>query len=70
MMDTRYAESTVERPAYQIKCCYCHYLFTPEPIIKRNGKRRTAYIECPRCGNGIERPARRYDYKKAVPVNG
>ena len=49
----------------EIRCRYCHNRFVPEPIITVNGKRRRAYIECPRCGNVIERPVRWYDMKKA-----
>ena len=49
----------------EIRCRFCHYRFVPEPIIKVNGKRRRTYIECPRCGNGIERPVRWYDVQRA-----
>lgn len=53
-----------------VKCRYCRYVFKPEPVITKNGKRRRAYIECPRCGNGIERPARWYDFRKVVTSHG
>lgn len=48
----------------EIKCRYCHYMFTPEPVVVRDGKKFRKYIECPRCGNGLEYKLRRSDAKK------
>lgn len=47
----------------EIICMYCRHRFTPEPVIRRQGKKKRTYIECPRCGNGFEREFRRYDAK-------
>ena len=60
----QYAQ-TVSKPQGEIKCKYCRYRFVPEPVVNRKGKRKTAYIECPRCGNGLERPVRWYDIPNA-----
>ena len=64
----------MNREENSVKCCYCSFRFVPEPKIIRCGKRNMAYVECPRCGNGIERPARWYDYpgagRKKVAVHG
>lgn len=56
----------------EIKCRYCRYKFAPEPIIKRNGKKKSVYIECPRCGNGQEstystRKAAKHHEMRVVP---
>lgn len=48
----------------QVKCRYCHYTFAPEPVVMKRGKKKRTYIECPRCGNGIEREYRWYDRPK------
>lgn len=45
---------------------YCNFRFVPEPEVRKVGKKRRTYVECPRCGNGIEREFRRYDKKIAV----
>lgn len=60
----------MERNRNEIKCMYCRYVFVPEPVVVKHGKKRKTYIECPRCGNGIEREFRRYDMQKAVAVHG
>lgn len=59
-----------EKNPNQIKCRYCGITFEPEPVIIRAGKKRRTYVECPRCGNGIEREFRHYDIKKVAAVNG
>ena len=59
-----------EKDPNKIRCIYCKYDFVPEPIVTRNGGKRRTYIECPRCGNGIEREFRRYDVRKVAAVNG
>lgn len=60
----------VEMRRNDIRCRYCGFRFVPEAQIIRAGKKRRAYVECPRCGNGVDREVRRYDIKKAVAVNG
>ena len=55
----------MERKPNQIKCMFCKYVFEPELVMKKEGKGKNAkakvYIECPRCGNGIERNVRSYN---------
>lgn len=51
----------MEQQINKVKCMYCHYQFTPSPKVVRVGKKKRTYIECPRCGNGIEREYRWYD---------
>ena len=51
----------------ETKCRFCHYLFKPEPMVNGQGKQRVVYVECPRCGNGIER---NYSAKKAKELRG
>ena len=58
------------RQPNQVKCMYCRYTFTPEPVVTKVGKKRVTYVECPRCGNGVEREFRRYDARKAVVAHG
>ena len=58
----------MEKAGNLVKCRYCHFVFEPVPCIRRYGKKRRTYVECPRCGNGIEREFRSYDminYKNA-----
>lgn len=59
----------MERTRNEVKCMYCNYRFVPDPVVTKNGKKRTTYIECPRCGNGVQRPFRWYDGRK-VAANG
>ena len=54
----------MEQPINTVHCMYCHYRFVPQPIIKKVGKKRRTYLECPRCGNGIEREYRWYDSQR------
>lgn len=56
--------------SYDVRCCYCGFKFVPEPVILKKGKKRRTYIECPRCGNGIEREFRHYDARKVVTAHG
>lgn len=53
-MGNRERGVTMENNRREIRCRYCHYQFKPEPVITKKGKKKTAYIECPRCGNGQE----------------
>lgn len=61
----------MERNRDQIKCRFCHFYFTPEPVILRDGKKRRVYTECPRCGNGIESAySKKYAMRMAAAANG
>lgn len=39
----------------EVRCMYCKQLFVPVPVRAGNGKKQTVYVECPICGNGVER---------------
>lgn len=58
-------QATAER---EIKCMYCRTVFVPEPVVRKYGKKRKVYTECPCCGNGVERDFRPWD-KKLVTVH-
>lgn len=60
----------MERNMNEVHCRFCHFIFEPQPVIFKVGKKRRTYIECPRCGNGIEREFRSYDRRKAVVAHG
>lgn len=47
--------------ARSLKCRYCGGYFQPQPVVRKVGKKRRTYVECPQCGNGIEREYRPYD---------
>lgn len=59
----------MEQQVNKVKCMYCHFQFEPNPQVYKTakGKKRT-YIECPRCGNGIEREYRWYDRPRKVAL--
>lgn len=60
----------MERINNEVRCCYCGWKFIPEPVVRKQGKKRRTYVECPRCGNGIEREFRRYDARKVAAAHG
>lgn len=48
----------------KIRCQYCGSWFTPQAEVRKVGKKRRTYVECPTCGNGIEREFRPYDRRR------
>ena len=44
-----------------LRCRYCGEYFEPQPTVRREGKKLRTYVECPCCGNGIDREYRPYD---------
>ena len=49
------------RKLNEVRCIYCRRFFEPIPVIRKEGKKKRAYIECPVCGNGFERDYKNYD---------
>lgn len=61
----------MEQKPREIKCRYCHFIFLPEPVVYKQGKKLRTYIECPRCGNGIEREYNKhYDKPRKTAMGG